>query len=151
MAAPKSGNGARPARIKDVAEMAGVSLKTVTNVVHERSNVKASTRDRVLAAIELDRAQEPNLPAFTAIEVLLEIGVRNPMEFDPVVTEPASFRAVHCARLLHFGESENAGVVVPHTVFSTDGVYEGYVVKAAIDRARRIGHAGGIPCAGVTA
>ena len=52
MAAPNPGNASRPARIKDVAEMAGVSLKTVTNVVHERTNVKASTRDRVLAAIE---------------------------------------------------------------------------------------------------
>lgn len=45
----------RPARIKDVAAMAGVSLKTVTNVVHERPYVKQETRDRVLAAIaELD-------------------------------------------------------------------------------------------------
>jgi DNA-binding LacI/PurR family transcriptional regulator len=41
----------RPARIKDVAAMAGVSLKTVTNVVHERPYVKQETRDRVLAAI----------------------------------------------------------------------------------------------------
>ncbi|HET6739166.1 MAG TPA: LacI family DNA-binding transcriptional regulator, partial [Kribbella sp.] len=31
-----SGRPARPARLKDVAELAGVSLKTVTNVVHER-------------------------------------------------------------------------------------------------------------------
>ncbi|GAA1430142.1 LacI family DNA-binding transcriptional regulator [Microlunatus lacustris] len=45
----------RPARIKDVAAMAGVSLKTVTNVVHERPYVKQETRERVLAAIaELD-------------------------------------------------------------------------------------------------
>ena len=29
----------RPARIKDVAALAGVSLKTVTNVVHERPYV----------------------------------------------------------------------------------------------------------------
>lgn len=42
----------RPARIKDVAELAGVSLKTVTNVVHERRYVKAETRARVKAAIE---------------------------------------------------------------------------------------------------
>ena len=35
--------------------MAGVSLKTVTNVVHERPYVKQETRERVLAAIaELD-------------------------------------------------------------------------------------------------
>lgn len=47
--------GTRPAGIKDVAARAGVSLKTVTNVVHERPYVKQETRDRVLAAIaELD-------------------------------------------------------------------------------------------------
>lgn len=45
----------RPARIKDVAALAGVSLKTVTNVVHQRPNVAAETRRRVLEAIdELD-------------------------------------------------------------------------------------------------
>ena len=45
----------RPARIKDVAARAGVSLKTVTNVVHGRPNVGADTRARVQAAIaELD-------------------------------------------------------------------------------------------------
>lgn len=43
---------ARPARIKDVAALAGVSLKTVTNVVHARPYVKAETRARVQAAIE---------------------------------------------------------------------------------------------------
>jgi DNA-binding LacI/PurR family transcriptional regulator len=41
----------RPARIKDVAARAGVSLKTVTNVVHERPYVSADTRARVKAAI----------------------------------------------------------------------------------------------------
>lgn len=44
--------GARPAGIKDVAALAGVSPKTVTNVVHERPYVKQATRERVLAAIE---------------------------------------------------------------------------------------------------
>ena len=45
----------KPATIKDVAALAGVSWKTVTNVVHERSNVAPDTRARVLAAIaELD-------------------------------------------------------------------------------------------------
>ena len=47
--------GIKAAGIKDVAARAGVSLKTVTNVVHERPNVAAPTRARVLAAIsELD-------------------------------------------------------------------------------------------------
>lgn len=42
----------RVATIKDVAALAGVSWKTVTNVVHERANVAPATRARVLAAIE---------------------------------------------------------------------------------------------------
>lgn len=41
----------KPARIKDVAAQAGVSLKTVTNVVHGRPNVGAKTRARVQAVI----------------------------------------------------------------------------------------------------
>jgi LacI family transcriptional regulator, repressor for deo operon, udp, cdd, tsx, nupC, and nupG len=45
-------DGPRPARIKDVAARAGVSLKTVTNVVHDRPYVRAETRQRVQAAIE---------------------------------------------------------------------------------------------------
>jgi LacI family repressor for deo operon, udp, cdd, tsx, nupC, and nupG len=49
--AGRDGRPARPARLKDVAELAGVSLKTVTNVVHERRHVKAETRARVKAAI----------------------------------------------------------------------------------------------------
>ncbi len=51
VAAGANGRPARPARLKDVAELAGVSLKTVTNVVHERLHVKAETRARVKAAI----------------------------------------------------------------------------------------------------
>lgn len=42
----------KPARIKDVAARAGVSLKTVTNVVHERPYVRADTRARVQEAID---------------------------------------------------------------------------------------------------
>ncbi|WP_375430944.1 LacI family DNA-binding transcriptional regulator [uncultured Friedmanniella sp.] len=44
--------GIKAAGIKDVAALAGVSPKTVTNVVHERPYVKQTTRARVLAAIE---------------------------------------------------------------------------------------------------
>lgn len=47
----------RPARIKDVAARAGVSLKTVTNVVHDRPHVSADTRARVKAAIDELRYQ----------------------------------------------------------------------------------------------
>ena len=42
----------KPARIRDVAALAQVSLKTVTNVVHQRPNVKQETRERVQAAID---------------------------------------------------------------------------------------------------
>jgi LacI family transcriptional regulator, repressor for deo operon, udp, cdd, tsx, nupC, and nupG len=46
---------AKPAGIKDVAALAGVSLKTVTNVVHDRPYVSVQTRAKVQAAIaELD-------------------------------------------------------------------------------------------------
>jgi DNA-binding LacI/PurR family transcriptional regulator len=55
VAAPEPDDAVRPARIKDVAARAGVSLKTVTNVVHQRPYVKDATRARVQAAIdELD-------------------------------------------------------------------------------------------------
>ena len=47
-----SASRARPAGIKDVAALAGVSLKTVTNVVHDRPYVSEQTRARVRAAIE---------------------------------------------------------------------------------------------------
>lgn len=50
------------ATLREVAELAGVSLKTVTNVVHGRANVRESTRDRVLAAIE-EVGYHPNLSA----------------------------------------------------------------------------------------
>jgi len=52
----------KPARIKDVAALAGVSLKTVTNVVHERPYVKPETRDRVKAAIA-ELGYRPSLAA----------------------------------------------------------------------------------------
>lgn len=48
------------ARLKDVAARAGVSLKTVTNVVHERPNVAPLTRDRVQQAIR-DLDYRPSL------------------------------------------------------------------------------------------
>ncbi|MET0694703.1 MAG: LacI family DNA-binding transcriptional regulator [Propionibacteriaceae bacterium] len=54
MSAPEAVRPAqlKPARIKDVAALAGVSLKTVTNVVHDRPYVKPETRERVKAAID---------------------------------------------------------------------------------------------------
>ncbi|WP_114855768.1 LacI family DNA-binding transcriptional regulator [Brachybacterium sp. YJGR34] len=47
---PRSGPP-RPPTLRDVAELAGVSIKTVSNVVNEFPHVKASTRERVREAI----------------------------------------------------------------------------------------------------
>ena len=45
----------RPPNVKDVAQRAGVSWKTVSNVVNGRSNVRPATRERVETATrELD-------------------------------------------------------------------------------------------------
>ena len=51
-----------PATIHDVARVAGVSIKTVSNVVNDYPHVRPTTRDRVLSAIaELD--YRPNMSA----------------------------------------------------------------------------------------
>lgn len=44
--------GLPKARIDDVANLAGVSIKTVSRVLNEEPNVSAVTRSKVLAAIE---------------------------------------------------------------------------------------------------
>ncbi|MCI2957698.1 LacI family transcriptional regulator [Agromyces atrinae] len=48
--------------LHDVASLAGVSIKTVSNVVNESPNVTASTRARVLAAVD-ELGYQPNLSA----------------------------------------------------------------------------------------
>jgi DNA-binding LacI/PurR family transcriptional regulator len=61
MTAP-DGPAGRPARLQDVAERAGVSVKTVSNVVNGYVHVSRDTRSRVDAALaELD--YRPNLAA----------------------------------------------------------------------------------------
>ncbi|MGY5765289.1 LacI family DNA-binding transcriptional regulator [Brachybacterium sp. DNPG3] len=47
---PRSGQP-RPPTLRDVADLAGVSIKTVSNVVNDYPHVKASTRERVREAI----------------------------------------------------------------------------------------------------
>ncbi|MFF9647260.1 LacI family DNA-binding transcriptional regulator [Kitasatospora aureofaciens] len=49
-------------RLKDVAEQAGVSMKTVSNVVKGRSNVSEATRQRVLRTID-ELGYRPNASA----------------------------------------------------------------------------------------
>ena len=50
------------ATIFDVAEMAGVSIKTVSRVVNKEPNVREKTRDKVLAAVE-KLGYRPNVAA----------------------------------------------------------------------------------------
>lgn len=51
-----------PARLKDVAVLAGVSVKTVSNVVNNYPYVRASTRSRVQAALD-QLGYRPNMAA----------------------------------------------------------------------------------------
>lgn len=57
-----SGRSAGSVRLKDVALAAGVSMKTVSNVVHDYEHVSPAMRDRVQAAIE-KLGYRPNLTA----------------------------------------------------------------------------------------
>jgi DNA-binding LacI/PurR family transcriptional regulator len=50
------------ATLKDVAQRAGVSIKTVSNVVHGYAHVTEETRERVRTALE-ELQYQPNLPA----------------------------------------------------------------------------------------
>jgi DNA-binding LacI/PurR family transcriptional regulator len=49
-------------RLQDVADLAGVSMKTVSNVVHDYEHVSAAMRDKVQAAIA-ELGYRPNLTA----------------------------------------------------------------------------------------
>lgn len=56
------GRSAGRVRLKDVADLAGVSMKTVSNVVHDYEHVSPAMRDRVQAAID-ELGYRPNLTA----------------------------------------------------------------------------------------
>ncbi|HBA3205666.1 TPA: transcriptional regulator, partial [Escherichia coli] len=45
-------NGLDMASLKDVARLAGVSMMTVSRVMHNAESVRPATRDRVLQAIQ---------------------------------------------------------------------------------------------------
>jgi DNA-binding LacI/PurR family transcriptional regulator len=51
-----------PATLHDVAALANVSIKTVSNVVHDYKHVRPDTRERVLAAIK-ELGYRPNITA----------------------------------------------------------------------------------------
>lgn len=57
-----SGEDEMAITMRDVAEMAAVSIKTVSNVINDHPNIKPETRSRVLSAIE-DLGYQPNLSA----------------------------------------------------------------------------------------
>ena len=50
------------ATLRDVAALAGVSIKTVSNVVHDFQHIRPSTRERVRAAID-ELGYKPNISA----------------------------------------------------------------------------------------
>ena len=58
----KSGRPGNRVRLEDVADLAGVSMKTVSNVVHDYPHVSATLRERVQAAID-ELGYRPNLTA----------------------------------------------------------------------------------------
>jgi DNA-binding LacI/PurR family transcriptional regulator len=60
----KSGRAGNRVRLEDVAKLAGVSMKTVSNVVHDYPHVSAKTRERVQSAID-QLGYRPNLTART--------------------------------------------------------------------------------------
>jgi DNA-binding LacI/PurR family transcriptional regulator len=57
-----SGRSAGRVRLQDVADLAGVSMKTVSNVVHDYEHVSAAMRERVQSAID-ELGYRPNLTA----------------------------------------------------------------------------------------
>jgi DNA-binding LacI/PurR family transcriptional regulator len=60
----KSGRPGHGVRLEDVAQLAGVSMKTVSNVVHDYPHVSAKTRARVQSAID-ELGYRPNRTART--------------------------------------------------------------------------------------
>lgn len=62
MPPPSSSGHRRPPALRDVAELAGVSIKTVSNVVNDYPHVRESTREKVRAAI-LEVGYRPQVAA----------------------------------------------------------------------------------------
>ena len=59
-----NGRPGQRVRLEDVAKLAGVSMKTVSNVVHDYPHVSPQMRERVQAAID-QLGYRPNLTART--------------------------------------------------------------------------------------
>ena len=72
---------ARPAKISDVARIAGVSTATVSRVIHDNGLVSESTRKRVEKAVEqlgYQARRSPKQPASEKIVLLLTGDIVNP-------------------------------------------------------------------------
>ncbi len=80
----RAARGGKPS-IYDVAELAGVSHQTVSRVVNDHPNIRASTRERVLAAMaEIDYTPSSIARALAAGRSRrIGVIVDNPVEFGP--------------------------------------------------------------------
>lgn len=115
------------ARLKDVAAIAGVSIKTVSNVVHDRPCVRPATRDRVRAAIA-ELGYRPNASARRLVTgrtgmIALALPEINVPYFAELSRHLADLAAARGYRVLF--EQTITGVDVERTVVS--GVEAGLV------------------------
>ena len=91
---PRSSSGQRrPPSLRDVAELAGVSIKTVSNVINDYPFIKLATRARVLHAIE-ELGRRPAFGAVEPFEVRIDLGGLHPADVTRLL-EIASTLARH--------------------------------------------------------
>jgi DNA-binding LacI/PurR family transcriptional regulator len=133
------GTMSRPPVMADVARLAGVSHQTVSRVLNEHPNVRATTRDKVLAAIR-ELAYRPNAAARTLVTRRTHtLGVIN---FDTMLYGPASMlygfeRAAHDAYFVSVASLpalDRASMLDAVNRFLGQGV-EGIIVIATQDTA----------------
>lgn len=123
-----SPTGKRPAVMTDVARLAGVSHQTVSRVLHDSSQVRPETRERVLRAIE-ELDYRPNAMARGLVSRRSTmIGV---VTFDTILFGPAStlLGIERAARAKGYGVSiatleklDRAGVVDAANTLANQGV-----------------------------
>src|SRR6202167_5330796 len=133
------GTMSRPPVMADVARLAGVSHQTVSRVLNGHPNVRALTRDKVLAAIQ-ELAYRPNAAARTLVTRRTHtLGVIN---FDTMLYGPASMlygfeRAAHDAYFVSVASLpalDRASMLDAVNRFLGQGV-EGIIVIATQDTA----------------
>src|SRR6202167_5615796 len=133
------GTMSRPPVMADVARLAGVSHQTVSRVLNGHTNVRALTRDKVLADIQ-ELAYRPNAAARTLVTRRTHtLGVIN---FDTMLYGPASMlygfeRAAHDAYFVSVASLpalDRASMLDAVNRFLGQGV-EGIIVIATQDTA----------------